>query len=353
MVHNHDEMIELNPLVIEHHLIKTPRDAPADEFLDCVWYEMTDRIQYLPGGLMKGKVSYKGCFHDLPNGLQTHIYAPLGLDIREKWTIGGSLPGEVPEPRELGVNLPREGLYIREDGDMRCNVLMTSFVRKNLDHSHKVLVERILKKAERIEEHHEAMRSAYLPPTSPGIQPGSHLAASSFISTPSQSSFPRSITPNQYPTSHPEENQDVSLEQHPAFRKEEPSDNTRNILPPYVASTQQQQNYYANDIAKQRPLQPGAASHHAPTRSPKQFIAELPGSTYHDSRNSPLDGLNNRASVATELSGSEVARSASSPSLSVDPGNNVNEAQPGHYKYNPQDFVQGSHGGQMQPYGNR
>lgn len=77
MLHNHDEMIELNPLVIEHHPIKTPRDAPADEFLDCAWQELTDKIHYLPGGMVKGKVSYKACFHDMPNGLQTHIYAPM------------------------------------------------------------------------------------------------------------------------------------------------------------------------------------------------------------------------------------------------------------------------------------
>jgi len=70
MLHNHSEMIELNPLVVEHHSIKTPRDAPADEFLDCVWQELTDRVSYLPGGLMKGKVTYKACFHDMPNGCE-------------------------------------------------------------------------------------------------------------------------------------------------------------------------------------------------------------------------------------------------------------------------------------------
>lgn len=151
MLHNHDEMIELNPLVIDHHPIKTPRDAPKDEFLDCAWHEMTDRISYLPGGMVKGKVTYKGCFHDLPNGLQTHIYAPMNLDIREKWTVCGALPGEPEEARELGLNTPRRGLYLREDAEMKCNVLMTSFVRKNLDNSHKVLVERIMAKAERIQ----------------------------------------------------------------------------------------------------------------------------------------------------------------------------------------------------------
>ncbi|RMD43941.1 hypothetical protein DV735_g1219, partial [Chaetothyriales sp. CBS 134920] len=137
MLHNHDEMIELNPLVIEHHPIKTPRDAPADEFLDCVWQQLTDSIHYLPGGIVKGKVSYQACFHNLPRGLQTHIYAPMGLDIREKWSICGSLPGEPPEARELGVKVPASGLYLREDGEMRCSRFLTSFVHKNLNNAHK------------------------------------------------------------------------------------------------------------------------------------------------------------------------------------------------------------------------
>ncbi len=197
MLHDHDEMIELNPLVIEHHSIKTPRDAPADEFLDCVWQELTDKIHYLPAGMVKGKVSYKACFHDLPMGLQTHIYAPLGLDIREKWSVGGSLPGEPGEPRELGLDVPPQGLYLREDGDMRCYRFLTAFVRKNLDVAHRVLVERILKKAQRIEKHRETMshqsyqtsnssntQSNPSTNTSSSFQTGSHMAKSRIINSP-------------------------------------------------------------------------------------------------------------------------------------------------------------------------
>lgn len=186
MLHDHDEMIELNPLVIEHHPVKTPRDAPKDEFLDCAWHEMTDRISYLPGGMVKGKVTYKGCFHDIPNGLQTHIYAPMSLDIREKWTVCGTLPGEPEEARELGLNTPRRGLYLREDGEMKCNMLMSSFVRKNLDNSHKVLVERILAKAERVQTQINYSSTNASETSSirgganniPAFQPGSHMGNS-------------------------------------------------------------------------------------------------------------------------------------------------------------------------------
>ncbi|KAK5943155.1 hypothetical protein PMZ80_004161 [Knufia obscura] len=197
MLQNHDEMIELNPLVIEHHPIKTPRDAPKDEFLDCTWQELTDRIP-LAGGIAKRKVSYKACFHDLPNGLQTHIYAPMNLDIREKWTVCGTLPGEPDEPRELGLNLPRRGLYLREDGEMKCNVLMAGFVRKNLDNAHKVLVERMLAKAERVQAH----LNASAPPTSgsstpsspPAFQPGSHMSSSSIMQHMANTSLQQSTT---------------------------------------------------------------------------------------------------------------------------------------------------------------
>ncbi|KAI5210754.1 hypothetical protein E4T42_00732 [Aureobasidium subglaciale] len=148
MLHSHSEMIELNPLVIRHEKCKPPSTAPADEF-HAIWYELTDRITYLPG--LKGQVSYKACFHDLPRALQTHVYAPAGLEIKEKWSIGGNEPGEEREVIELGhghLGIPREGLYLREDIDMSCNIFLTSFVKKTLNKAHNVLVQRLVVKAD-------------------------------------------------------------------------------------------------------------------------------------------------------------------------------------------------------------
>ncbi|KAF2274223.1 uncharacterized protein EI97DRAFT_402602 [Westerdykella ornata] len=144
--HNHEEMIDLNPLVIERFQCKPPSYAPAEEYYS-TWYTIKDKISYLPGGLATGSVSYHACFHDLPDGLQTHIYAPLGLDIRAKWSVGGSLPGEPKEPVELGLGAPREGLYIREDVKMKCNLVMISFVKKTFKESHSKLVDRLVEKA--------------------------------------------------------------------------------------------------------------------------------------------------------------------------------------------------------------
>ncbi|CAO2648073.1 Nn.00g089950.m01.CDS01 [Neocucurbitaria sp. VM-36] len=148
-LHSHGEIIELNPLVTGHEAIKAPRDAPADEFYS-TWYEISQRIQYIPGiGKMgSGAIKFRGVFHDLPFGLQTHTYAPANVDLRNKWQICGNQPGEPPEPKELGSGAPPEGLYIREDVEIKCNVTMVSFVKKEMKAAAKIMLERLVKKAE-------------------------------------------------------------------------------------------------------------------------------------------------------------------------------------------------------------
>ncbi|CZT00800.1 uncharacterized protein RCO7_03130 [Rhynchosporium graminicola] len=144
---SHTEMIDLNPLVIERHPVKPPSNATSEEY-HCIWYQLTDRVQYLPGGLASGQVTYTCCFHDLKDGLQTHCYAPMGLDIKGKWTLGGSLPGEPIAPVELGLGAPLHGLWLREDVDMRCNIMMGGFVKKTLKKAHSALVGRLLVKSQ-------------------------------------------------------------------------------------------------------------------------------------------------------------------------------------------------------------
>lgn len=111
------------------------------------WYEITDEISYLPGGLAKSEVTYKAGFYDLEYGLQTHVFAPAGVEIKGLWKVGGNAPGEPPETRELGVETPKAGLYLREDVELRCNFFLTSFVKKNLKGSHAKLVEEMIAKA--------------------------------------------------------------------------------------------------------------------------------------------------------------------------------------------------------------
>jgi hypothetical protein len=373
MLHNHNEMIELNPLVIEHHPIKTPRDAPADEFLDCAWQELTDKIHYLPGGMAKGKVTYKACFHDMPNGLQTHIYAPMGLDIREKWTVGGSLPGEPPEPRELGVDVPLQGLYIREDGDLKVNMLLSSFVRKNLDNAHKVLVERILKKAERVEESIKSMSTSQTPatatPGTPRFQPGSHMSKSQLLYNPdiyNQRSF---LSPYTQQDIDWQNKSGINL--HPAHRPHSADDKRSSTysLPPYQESRpqlymhqpqiqqQQRHSYYppkefsseldANaQTSSSIPVQfqdTKTQQGQGQGQGQKMFVAELEGSTYHTMHLSPPQpenefpspgnqGSDHRGSVISELSNdhhdqSEAAAERENPVLPSERLREIRHAQ--------------------------
>ncbi|KAL7946468.1 hypothetical protein V8C42DRAFT_37085 [Trichoderma barbatum] len=145
-LHNHREMIDINPLVIDRHIISPPPHALPEEHV-CTWYSITDRISYLPGSLVTGAISYTAAFHDLPLGLQTHSHAPMGVDIRGKWTVGGSEPGEDPEPMELGLGAPRTGLYIREDVVITCNVMVAGFIKKTIKKAHGTLMEVLFEKA--------------------------------------------------------------------------------------------------------------------------------------------------------------------------------------------------------------
>ncbi|KAL5628195.1 hypothetical protein BROUX41_002943 [Berkeleyomyces rouxiae] len=152
ILHAHSEIITLNPLVLSHAPIPAPRNAAADEFYS-TWYEITERIQYVPGlgSLGAGKISFKGCFHDTPWGLQTHIYAPMGVDLRTTYRIAGNEPGEPPAPTELGLlqlGAPSDGLYLREDNQIRCNIALLGFVRSQLKAASHEMMQRLVKKAE-------------------------------------------------------------------------------------------------------------------------------------------------------------------------------------------------------------
>ena len=149
-LHNHVEMIDLNPLVTERHPIKPPSEATAEEY-HCQWYSITDKVNYLPGGIYSGSVTFNACFHDLPDGLQSHIYAPMGLDMKGRWTLGGSLPGEPRQAVEIGLGLPKIGLWLREDVEMKVNVVMGGFVKKTTKKAHATLVQRLVEKAHLIE----------------------------------------------------------------------------------------------------------------------------------------------------------------------------------------------------------
>jgi hypothetical protein len=181
LLHNHPEIIQLNPLVIGQHPMEAPQDAQTDEYF-AKWYNIQQRIQYVPGTgkVGSGKINFNGVFHDLPNGVQTHIYAAAGVDLRHNYYIGGNQPGEMLEARELGSDAPSSGLYLKEEKDIKCNKLMLTFVKKELRTATDVLISRLVKKAELVDAGvlHAMMEDGMLKTINPNTHSNTIPAAS-------------------------------------------------------------------------------------------------------------------------------------------------------------------------------
>jgi hypothetical protein len=216
MLRNHFEMIDLNPLVIDRQRATPPAHALEEE-RHATWYQITDNIKYIPG--TKGSpLSYFGCFHDLADGLQTHVYAPAGLEIKGRWTLGGSLPGEPVQPVEIGLGIPAQGLWLREDVDMKCNILLTSFVRKTIKKSHAALVDKLVHKAHSSEAAASTERVEQL-------EQWSRSSLSSGPSLPQHPSRPNSLHSNSYAHSigyHPSD-RDSIISNQPSIGPNDPS----------------------------------------------------------------------------------------------------------------------------------
>ncbi|KAJ4348901.1 hypothetical protein N0V95_005080 [Ascochyta clinopodiicola] len=112
MYRDHLAMIDLNPLVIERYKCKPPNYAPTSEYY-ATWYTIKD--------------------------------------IRGKWSVGGSLPGEPKQHTQTGHKVPRNGLYIREEVSMTCSKLLLGFVKKTFKDSHSRLVEKLVERAHILE----------------------------------------------------------------------------------------------------------------------------------------------------------------------------------------------------------
>ena len=150
LLHSHEEMIKMNPLVTGVRTIETPRNAGNDEYFSN-WYDITEIITW--GFGLKKKISFNGCFHDQPWGMQSHIFAPMNTDMRQTYRIGGNQPGEPRETRELGVDTPMDGLYLREDVNITCQVpLAAGFVKKEMKDASAAMIERLRRKAELLDE---------------------------------------------------------------------------------------------------------------------------------------------------------------------------------------------------------
>lgn len=148
LLHDHVTMIDLNPLVTSRERMDTPPRGQTND-PDQEWYAVTDRIDYLPrgwpGGLTTGSVAYTCGFRDVPDGMETHCLAAMGVETRSRWVVvdGSSGSGEGGVEGGSGGG-EGAGLCLREEVDLRCNVLLAAFVRSTIIRSHDDLVGRFV-----------------------------------------------------------------------------------------------------------------------------------------------------------------------------------------------------------------
>jgi hypothetical protein len=287
-LHDHLEMIDLNPTHEERHMTKPPPEASPEEY-HCQWYQITDKISYLPG--VGGKVNFKACFHDLPMGVQVHVYAPMGLDIKQKWTLAGNLPHEPAQPAEIGIGAPISGLYIREDVEIKCNFLVTRFVRKTLTDGLATLVARLVVKSQLQEAVQTNRRLTYdamnmgqfVPPPSPGSSPpGSPPPSSPSMSLMSQ--MVQSAQPNSAPlygsfSQDWARTQGMDIKQQQRSSYPTPQSTSLSPIPPYNPAAYQGLSISEMDAPQNNNQRrwSGANSGRSNQNHPSQFVAELPG----------------------------------------------------------------------------
>lgn len=138
ILRDHEAMIQLNPLTFEQKVIEPPSFASAEE-QSFKWYEVRDHIHYLPCG----SIDYQTGFCDGEDGLETHTYAPMGVQIVSLWTVTG------PEKlEEVGMDEDTEfDVYLREDVELTCSFVLRSSIQWTMMNSHREMAKRLGEKA--------------------------------------------------------------------------------------------------------------------------------------------------------------------------------------------------------------
>lgn len=224
-------------------------------------------------------MSYHAVFHDNPDCLETHVYAPLGLDIRGKWSVGGSLPGEPKQQTDAGLKAPRSGLYIREEVKMTCSKLLMGFVKRTFKDSHSHLVEKLVERAHILESNLANERLRALRNVEPRERAGH---GDIFIAPPPD---------YQFAISHP-----YRAQASPRFSPHQRSQSASPILTPRLTktflSTERSSSVTSLPNQQERPSSSGSALHPKAASAPEQSLYLLPATTYDgglsDSFNRPI-----------------------------------------------------------------
>jgi hypothetical protein len=119
-LHDHERFVRLNPLVKACPPVDPARQPDAEGF---VAYAVVDQLAYVPWD-----VKYTAWLADAPDGLQSKVAAPGGMDIEGVWRV------------------VREGdvVVLEEVATVRCSPLVRWFVEKTIQDAHGQLHQRLL-----------------------------------------------------------------------------------------------------------------------------------------------------------------------------------------------------------------
>ncbi|KAI1863600.1 hypothetical protein JX265_008817 [Neoarthrinium moseri] len=136
LLQNHDDLMDLGSLTKERHPINPPPEAPPEEHHGAwQWYSITEQFR-LPKDVGSGEFSSKVGFLDLPNGMISHVYSQLGIEVRDHWTIQSSQSKSSGGPT----------LWVKVESDIKCKFILRSFVKRKVKQSRLGFVNQVLQK---------------------------------------------------------------------------------------------------------------------------------------------------------------------------------------------------------------
>ncbi|KAH6653361.1 hypothetical protein BKA67DRAFT_537045 [Truncatella angustata] len=136
LLQSHDDLMDLGSLTKERHPIKPPAEAPPEEHHHTwQWYSITEKFR-LPKDVGSGEFGSKVGFLDLPNGMISHVYSQLGVEVRDYWTISTRPPKSNKE----------SSLWLKVDSEIKCKLILKSFVKWKVKQSRLGFVHRVIDK---------------------------------------------------------------------------------------------------------------------------------------------------------------------------------------------------------------
>ncbi|KAK3382089.1 hypothetical protein B0T24DRAFT_600459 [Lasiosphaeria ovina] len=110
LLHDHANVINLSPIATNHHKLEATSTAGIDTDTNepRTSYEVTDAVSYLPFGLWDGSLTVAVVFTDHVDGVSAVKHAPLGMTIKERWTVRDTAAGPGEETTDGEVLLQVE-----------------------------------------------------------------------------------------------------------------------------------------------------------------------------------------------------------------------------------------------------